>query len=116
MPEFEGAATGDGCECDEVAEARERADLAKDLGSCRVEEQDAGLELGTEIVGEAVEEAAEHRMRALQGSYSAIGGRGDRCDIAADRRFQRKIGQDEYRCPVIGHMVNPVGASPPSLK
>ena len=82
--------------------------LPKDRGHCDVKEQDGRLELGAEIVGEAVEEAPEHRVRPLQRRNPAIVRGGERRDVATDRGVEGNIGQDEYRLPVAGHILGQV--------
>lgn len=105
MPELQRPAVRDRGERDEVAETRQRRDVAKDWWRGRVQDQDRGFELLSEIVGETVEEAPKRRMRPLEGRNAAVVRGRERRDVAADRSFQRNIRQDEYRRPIDSHVL-----------
>jgi hypothetical protein len=105
VPKLDRATVGDRRQRDEVAEARQRRDVAKDRRRSRVQDQDGGLELLSEVVGEAVEETPEHGVRPLEGRNAAIVRGSERRDLAADRSFQRNIRQDEYRRPIGAHVL-----------
>jgi hypothetical protein len=105
VPKLQRAAVGNRRDSDEVAEARQRRDVAKDRRRGRVQDQDGGLELLPEVVGKAVEETPERGVRPLEGRNAAIVRRSERRNVASDRSFQWNIRQDEYRRPIGSHVL-----------
>lgn len=100
ISEFQRPAMGDRRERDKVSKTCQRRHIAKNRWRGRAEDQDRGLELLSEIVREAVEEASERGMRPFEGRNARVFGGRERGDLTADGSFQRNIRQDEYRRPI----------------
>ncbi|MGY4501168.1 hypothetical protein ACVWYH_005099 [Bradyrhizobium sp. GM24.11] len=93
MSELQGPAVGDRRERDEVTEARQRRDVAKDRRCGLVQDQDRGLELLPEIIGETVEEAPECWVRPLEGRNAVVVRRGA-YSRDGDQAFQTMVITD----------------------